>query len=432
MPEYKKKKVKHRAYKAPVTAKQTRSANIPMKSKEASSKSALSHKREKSSSLKVVQGRKKERLAKWTVSLCGIVCILLVYLILFIAHPTGVLEYFTNLYASIGSGAGYDLSLDSNEIISSVSKGHTYFVLSDTSLTCVNNSGKSVLSLQHGFASPVLKVGDTRFLLYGQGQTNLRVYDLTKELYAFHSDHPILCADIARNGSVAVATKAEGYESKVTVTDKKEKTVYEWYSSDETIYSVCLTGSGKRLAVATLKVVDGNFLSKIYLLSFRSADPIKVFEYSGETVYELARGSGNTLTAVFGDRIEFINTAKGTKTEHSSEYSVNACKRCGNTLITVNSLPANKEESFIRIFSLKGKEISSFKINCSVSDVSYKNDRVCLLSDSQILVTDKAGKLIARSTCGFETSQLVLLSKKAVAGISSTGIQKYILEEIKE
>ena len=439
MADYKKKQIKHKVKPKSVKKTHIESQDIKMGRAKPAPKKQTTKTAQKPTNTKksvnftipefnIIKGKKFEKLRKNVASLSVIITLICIYLIVCVLHPVGLVEYLTHCYARIGSGKGYEVSISGGETLNALQKSNYYYILSENNVEAYNNSGRNIFNVGHGFSRPVLKTGDTRYLVYSQGEKVLKVYTFNGLNRTYNLDNNILTANISKSGAVAIATKTEGYESKVAVYNKNNKKLYEWYSTDETVTSVCLNDSGKRLAVATVKVVNGAFVSKIYVLKFNSANPVKTYEYNGEIIYNIENSAGNNIYAVFENRIEFINILSARKKENSSDYSLNIAKKIGNNIVTVNSLDANKSESNVFVYSLSGGLKANFKVSGEISDISIKNGRLHILTDSGIIATDKTGKILSKSQCSFDVKNIVALSDKSVAGISNTLINKYVYE----
>ena len=108
---------------------------------------------------------------------------------------------------------------------------------------------------------------------------------------------------------------------------------------------------------------------------------------------------------------------------------LNIAKKIGNSIVTVNTLDANKSEANVFIYSLSGRLKSNFKVDGTVSDVSLKNNRLHFLIDSGIVIIDKTGKILSRAQCNFDVKNIVALSDRWVVGISNNLVNKYLYEQ---
>ena len=438
MAEYKKKQIKRKikpkpAKKAPVENRDIKmSRSRHEKKTEAPQRKPQTRSKSRSLNmpkLNVIKGKKAVKNKNNFITISVIVIFVCIYLIISAFHPVGMLEYLSSCYAKIGHGKGYDLSLTGGETLNAIQQSNYYYILSENTVEAYNNGGKNIFSVTHGMSKPVLKTGDTRYLVYSQGEKTLKVHTFNGLHNTFTFDNSILTANISKSGTFAVATKTEGYESKVTVYNKRNKKIYEWFSSDETVISTCLSDNGKRLAVATVKVENGAFVSKVYILKFNSANPTQTYEFEGELIYSLNIAVGNHIYAVLDKNIEFINMVNGNKKSQVTDYSVNIVKKMGNRIVAVKSLEANKNETDIYLYSLTGELKANFKLERGVSDISVKNQRLHILTDSSIVITDKTGRILSEAKCSFDIKNIVALSDSSVAGISNNSLNKYLYDK---
>jgi len=420
MAEYKKKKITSRSKPHKSSVKRTHDSyeEIEMRAtrKRAGAKKSKPTKPENTSFLKI---------RGFAISAAVLIFVIAVYLITYLLHPVGVLEYISNSVATIGAGS-YPISLHGGEPLQVNQKSNVYLVLSETNIEVFNNSGKTVLSSQHGFLQPVLKSSDVRFLVYDQGGKDLKLFNNNESLLSKKYDNEIIAANLSKNGTYAVATRADGYQSQVIVTDKNENKIFEWYCADETINSVALSDNGKNLIVSALKVTNGGFKTKVYILNYNSAVPSYSFEYD-EIVMSIEVNGNNRAVLAFGDKLEFINLKNGQKTTSVSNYKINSFKRFGNKILTCSSLEANKNDIEITLHKFDGSIIHSFKFRSEIDEASYYKGKFYILSDSTLYQLSDKGEILMSSECSFDTKKFVPTSSNSIIGISYSRLNKYNL-----
>lgn len=363
-------------------------------------------------------------------SLC--VVLLAAYLIVLSVHPVGVIEYLKSEYTSIGKGSGYNIDIHDGKPKYTISADDKYVVVSSNYVNCYNGNGKTIFEQSHSLAEPVVKLSDTRYLLYGQGERALKVNTFSDELYSVNFESGIITAAISDSGVFAVATKAEGYSSGVAVFNKRNEKIFEWFSSDETINNLALSSSGKNLAVSTVKVSDGKFLSTLYVLNFNSADAVYKKTYSDDVVYQILPVSASTYSVVFSNNIEFINYKRENVKSHSSNYSISIVKKSEGKIIAVRTVAANQDESIIEVYSLNGKLKSSFKVNSFITDISYKGNKIYLLGPHNIFKYSTKGELLVETKSDFDVLFLEAISNNNVACIRNSSIDKCELTQTEE
>ena len=363
-------------------------------------------------------------ILKFLIPVMLIVTLLISYFIIVANHPVGIVEYFGSKFASGGSGSGYDLSIFGGKPKYTLSDSGKYYVVTETSVNCYNEGGKVIFERSHAYTEPIIKVAETRYLLYGQGETVITVSSLTDNLYVNNLEKSIITAAISDSGCYAVAAKADGYDSAVYVYNKSNKKIYEWYSSGETVNALALSKDGKTLAVATVSVKDGNFSSNIYFFNFDSADAIMKSSYGDDIVYGLYESGAGRFCAVFSRDIEFIDYKKNTVKTNESDYSVTVVKNINNKFIVLRNVAANQDQSIIEIYKDNGELVSSFSVNNYITDFSFRSDNLYLLGISKVYKYDMLGSLCAEADVNYDALYVEAVSSDSIACVRNSVIEK--------
>ena len=354
-----------------------------------------------------------------------LIVIFAVYLIILSAHPVGVIEYLKTEYISMGTGNGYNIDIHDGKPIYNLSADKKYVVVSSNYVNCYNIDGKLIFEKSHSLSQPVVKLSETRYLLYSQGESALQINSFSKQLFVQNFSSGIITADISDSGFFAVATESEGYNSSVCVFNKDNEKVYEWFSPDETINALSLSDNGNILAVSTLKVSNGKFISNFYVLNYKSADPVYKKTYEDDVVYQIYPTNNNIFAAVFSNNVEFINYRKGTEASHKSDYSISLVKHIQDKLIVLRSIAASQDECMIEIYNSVGKLKSSFKVDSYITDVSYHSNRVYMLGLHDVFKYNLKGDLILKNKSDYDVMFIESISANSIALIKSSSIDKY-------
>ena len=381
--------------------------------------------------------RKRHKQHKKSLGVYFVVFVL--FLVLFVSylitvsiHPIGLIEYVKSEVASVGYGSGYDVSLNDGKPFYTLNSDDKFVVVSSNSVDGYNKEGKTIFEKKHSFSDPVFKLSETRFLIYGQGERTLSVNTFSKTLFSLNFSSGIITAALSDSGVFAVATKADGYSSVVSVFDKNNKKIYEWFSSEETVNSLSIADNGKSIAVSTLKVVNGKFVSNFYVLKFSSADAVVKKTFEDDVIYQIYPASTTTYCVVMSDNIEFINYKKDKSTSHKSEYSVSIIKQYENKIIAVRNIAANQEESVVEIYSNTGKLQHTFMVNCKITDFSYSANKIYLLGDQEISKYNTKGEIVSNAKANYDALYIEFVSSDTVACIRNSSIDKIQLQRTEE
>jgi len=425
MPEYKKKKVKKRfmANKKPSKTAKKEYQDIKMQPKEKKSSSQKS--------LNVVKGKKLERIRKVRLSFLIIALIVAILIILSLALPVGIAESANNLLAQIGTGS-YPYELYGTETLNAISSGNYYYVLTDTNLNICSNNGKRILTASHGFSNPVLKTSSSRALLFEQGGNNLFITNLKKTVNERTFENKILNADISRCASYVVATASDGYASVVSVYNKKDELLYEWYSAEESVNNVTISANGKKIAVTTISAVGGKLSSKLYVFEFDSPNPVFTFDYGDKLIYTLNSYSRSGFYVITSEGLSYITWSKYKKTDYTNDLELSMFRNSSNGTVLVYNRTSNKSDNHIVVFSSKGEKISEFDFEGDLSDIQISRNHIYCISDTVISLFSKEGELLRTAECDFGAVRLAVLSGYSVAVISNDDVSRVEIESKKE
>lgn len=225
--------------------------------------------------------RKKKRLSPVWSRLIKIFLILLAaFLGLFLwlnrdnLHPETVVDWLHEKIVGMGVGDGYPTPI----IGSTVAEGNfdssngDLVMVSDTHLTVMNSTAKELMSRQHSFTTPALKLAGTRMLVYNLGGKGYQVESYTKTLVKETGEEKIFGGGISSEGTYALLTEAEGYFGKLTVYTPENEERFRYRFSSAYPMAVAVDGGGGKALVTGVSSKDGALLSSLYLLDMNSTE----------------------------------------------------------------------------------------------------------------------------------------------------------------
>ncbi len=426
MPDYKRKKVSNKR----VSKKNSHSKSEFSKAKKESNTSFdidmsnSLNKSKKQNSIKVVKGKKLEKQRKFKFALAVFLIVLAAYLVLTFTLPVSVHENLSNFIATVGAG-DYPLEIYGTDVIDTHSKGTYYYVLTNTNLSAFSNSGKEIYTHSHGFEKAVLKSSATRALVFSQGGTTARIYNLSEQIEEYKADKPIINADIARNGSYAVATYSDSYATEVSVFDKNSKLLFKCNSAKDTVNALTLSPDGKFLVIATFNADDGNLNSKIsvYDIDSNSNTPAAAFEINDNVVYQLSCLKKG-FTVATSDNVLYFDWKTFSKKEFDTDFQLDMFRSNSDGAVAVYNLESNKNDNIITAFSSNGEKLSTFKFNGIISDIRFVNGHIYCMSEAKIYLYDKEGTLLSTEDCDFDAVKMAVTGSQSVVVISDSKINK--------
>ena len=378
--------------------------------------------------LRVVKGRKRERARKTKIYLTLVSALVIAAMLLQVLLPGGVFATLYRSFSLIGGGS-YPYSLSSTETVNTVFAGSYYYVLSNTNLDAFTNSGKHLFCYTHGFENPVIKASAYGALVYNQGGNDLLFFNLKGIVKTLKTEEGIITAEVADSGHYAIATFSNEYASRVNVYNKKHRSVYEWYSADDTVNSMAFAPNGRKIAIASFNSENGQYAANLRVLDYKSANPLFTKSYEDGIIYSLENSFRGSFAVVGKSKIEFISWRKYQVTEYKNDYLTAIFKRGRNGYVAVFNRKNDKTDNRIAVFSKSGKLLAEINFKGTVTDIGMWNNQIYCLSDTEILLLDSKGEVLRKNTCGFGFVSMCVTSSNSVVIISDNKIESVNLEK---
>ena len=370
------------------------------------------------SSFKIVSGRKKKLKQMNLITAAVIAALALVLLLCSLFSPTGLVEGFRNYTAAVSLKSNFPSVISGSEIYNLDVKNRYFYSLTDTDFECYSKNGKKMFGFTHKMSTPAFVTSQSRALLYDQNSTSVSVYTAYDKVYEFSTEFSIYCADIARNGSFAVATKSNNYTSAVVVYNKKAEKVYEWFCPDELVSAVALSKNGKKLAVASVKAENGHYRSFLRVFKFDSAEPVFTKEYSGTFIVSLYSQLNNSFAVVTKNDCDIISWKNYKVVSNETQNVIINVSGYGNKTVVCERMESDASSNIIKVYNGKGKITSEFQFNKNIDDFKVYKRNIYILSGNEILCLNLKGEILKGGECAFATQKIVPVAKDSCISVS--------------
>lgn len=340
-----------------------------------------------------------------------------------------VADYVATAIARIGAGEGYPYQI-STTVHDAAITNSDLVLLYDDSVRILNSTAKEISNLNHNYDHPIISSNSGRILLYDIGGKKFRVQSKTRVLYEKELDHIILTGAMGKDGSVAVATRADNAESMLTVFDKQRKEAFVWKCASEHIISCDVSDNGKSFAVSVVGVENGSVYSKVHIFNKKETEPVASFEYTSSTVTTV-RFLSNETVMVMGDNVcQIINDGQ---VVNNIDVSVNTPSKLyisdNNTAILVLSKYSSTTQKIVKVYNKAGEEIFTNEISGIVKSVSTDGKYVAILTDSDVQIYNSKGEMTGYAAVNSDAEN-VLVSARNTYVYSSDRIDCYSSVEI--
>lgn len=343
--------------------------------------------------------------------------------------PDQIITFFQDKFVSIGHGDGFPRPVYGAKVTPQNFQllDGDIVLSSDTNLTCYNKNSKEIFNRQHSFFSPTLKTSKNKALLYDLYGKSFEIDAKSKNLYKSTLDDEILCAGIAENGNYGIATKTNGYFSKVSIFKRlSADKIYEYNFSDTYVSDLDLSPNGKNFSVVGLSSQNGCMYSNLFIFSCDDENPKFKIQFKDSMIFKLSYVNNNHI-AVLGDNIfSVINTKNGQKKDYNFEnktltaFEINKNDR--HVLSLSNSDDGNSCE--VVLIDKDGDVLSNFKTDIKIKSISYKKRKIAALSYDKVYIYNKKGKLLKTLNCDPNTKAIKFFGEKKLYSLGVTTVQK--------
>lgn len=365
-----------------------------------------------------------------TMKLLAIIFVVLLLIVIAAAQFGGVTfstvgDYFTSAMAQFGAGEGYPYSINDTELNDVGSTNSDLVLVYDTNVKVLNSTAKELSNIPHNYDYPVISTNSGRILLFDEGAKKFRVQSKTRVLYEKEMDHIILTGEMGKDGSVAIATRADNAESMLTIFDSNQEQVFAWKCAKEHIVSCDVSDNGKNYVVAVLGVDNGSVYTKVHIFNKKKTEPIATFDYTDSAIANVKFLSNETVMVMGNNICEII---KGNEVKEKIDVSVNTTYQLfisdNNSAVLVLSKYSSTTQKIIKVYNKSGKELFTQEIDEMVKSVSTDGKYISVLTNSSVESFTMRGKPCGSVTVNADAKKVIVNSRNTYV-YSSDAINLY-------
>lgn len=257
-------------------------------------------------------------------------------------------------------------------------------VLGDDKLTVFTATGREAYFKYTSFATPRLCPSGRYLVAYDLGGRSYALYNSFDCVESGTTDTPIRAVTAANNGSYCIVTDGVEYASRATLYNERFRAV-AYYNLNE--YTLCadLTEDGSRLLLASLSSRSGRMTT--HLMLSRPDQNTPDAEWTVDDAYPVAAHwtqSGNVML-LSTDFVAWYDR-KGNELTRYTFLSRDVLSYRTSDEGCVLLCRANAYDASIRLlaFDKNGDEVYNITVDGGVSDVSYANGVLAVLTDGEL------------------------------------------------
>ncbi len=371
--------------------------------------------------------RKKRRRKRWIKRI-----ILFLILALVIGGALLAFSYFQDFDFSFGQdgdgeNTGFPIALAGDQTVSLGRMGNDLVLLSDTRIQVFTESGKQVMSSNHGYSNPVFKSTDRRLLVYDRGGGGFKLENSRGTVQEKTLTDNIVLGEISDEGNVAIVTQSDRYSSVLHVYDSALEELFVWYSEDQ-IVALDFKDGGRGCVAATISTQGGEMISSLTGLDFSSEEE----EYSTDVKGVMAlsvdiKASGQTQ--MIGDTMACSFGADGSL-KNSYPYNKKLLQYANHfdkgAVLLLTDADTNVENTAV-VLGSDGLESAAKQVESRILDMDCSGDRILLIAEETAYSYNLSLEDEKQKACGVDAQRGVLINSNAYI-MGAREIQKVAME----
>ena len=243
-------------------------------------------------------------------------------------------------------------------------------VVSRSNVSAFTATGRRTLNSNSAYSKPFAVSSDKYLLVYDIGDGNMAIYNSFAKVYTEKLDYPISDACFSKEGSFALLTRSEEYESEIIVYNKDFKKLIN-YRKGSFAVDIALSPDGEKLGALYVDTDNGIVCTKLVFYDLRKQEKISEELYSGEFPLACSFLDGGGFAAITDGTVRMFNKLLD-ETEKNGNYlsgSVSAVW-CDNDYAAVafnNGIISDRNE--VLVFDKNGELVYNDIIHSDISQL---------------------------------------------------------------
>ena len=255
--------------------------------------------------------------------------------------------------------------------------------------------GREIFTSNHSYGNPALASSDKYVLLYDVGGRQFDLYNSFTRVKGETLDYAILGASISKNGTFALITRAERYESVVSVY-KTNGTRYDYSFSQGRVISASLNEKGTEMAILLAFANGDDFRTELRLYRIGKEDYNSVDAGFFEIPYAVKILDGGNIIVVGANEVKAFSSNLGLLNEYYTDDEIYRYY-FGEDSIALSHFSKDSGKTEVVVLNKRGKIDKSYLFDDRILDVA--------LCDNYLFV---------QTLGGFEQKNMTLNTSKKI------------------
>ncbi|MCM1115598.1 MAG: DUF5711 family protein [Clostridium sp.] len=333
---------------------------------------------------------KRNKIIIWII--IAVIVLVLIVMKVFEININSIKNHFTDENGNFTLTQGvtednFPYNLDASQNVKVVNINNKLGVLTPNSFTVLDSkSGTADYLFEHGYSNPILATSGIYSLVYDQGAKNYRLDTVSQAEYEEETENSILCADVSKNGTVAIATASKEKLCDILVYSKSLQLLFSYSISYGYVVDIAISDNSKNISVAVANSENANLVTTVYSYSVSGdgSDELSAVLPSG--VLADIEYAGSRLWAV-GD--SYLGVVK--KGEYTEVYEQGAIStKCfsinqSGELVMAYGKYSNSTDCVLSYVRPSGKIKNEIEVSSNVKSISATTSLVTALTSDEII-----------------------------------------------
>lgn len=313
----------------------------------------------------------------------------------------------------------YPYSIDSSSNVTLVNTNNKIGILTPNSYTVLDSTNaSSSLFFEHGYSNPRMANAGAYSLIYDQGANKYRLDNTSQNEYEEETDNSILCADVSKNGTVALATTSTAKLCDLLVFSRSLEKKFELSISDGFVVDIALSDNSTQVSVAVVNSKNAEFITTVYTYDVNSdGSKPRVVSLPSGTLADI-KCAGSNVWVVADTYVGVINKNGEYKNCFESGAINTKCFNytpSGDLVIAFGDYNNSAENTIACIKS-------NSNIRCSVK---IDNNVECICATSSLITALTTDEIISYNVKNGEEKERIAVNE-AVKSVLRLGNNTYI------
>ena len=248
-------------------------------------------------------------------------------------------------------------------------------VVSRSNVSAFTATGRRTLNSNDSYSKPYAVSSGKYLLVYDMGDGNMSLYNSFAKVYGEKLDYPVTAASFSQQGSFAILTRSEKYESEIIVYSKDFKKLVNFKRGSFAI-DISLDADAKRLGAIYCDTENGMISTSVVFYDLERHEKTVEYTYVGEFPLSCSFLDGGGFAAISDGAVRIFDKALKEK-EKSNSYSSGTVSAvwCDENYaaISVNDGISGDRNNLV-VFDKKGKLIYNDTVRSYVEQLSVCED----------------------------------------------------------